>query len=57
MAIRVSYGRMVFGNGATVERSDLDDGSTQWTVTPGPHGELPPGYPAAFPGATVNPAP
>lgn len=60
MATATAHGQMKFPNGSIVERVDYDDGTTSWTVTPGPAAEggaMPAGYPDAFPGATVKPAP
>lgn len=36
---------------------NLSDIATAMTITPAKDGSMPFGYPAAFPGATVNPVP
>jgi hypothetical protein len=55
---QIVTGRMVFPNGAVVDRAEFDDGTKQWTVTPGRQSDgapMPPGFPNEFPGAAVNP--
>jgi len=62
MAIQVGNNHQVFPNGAIADAKYFDDGTVQWTITPAPGDPakpalLPPGYPAAFPGAVVKPIP
>jgi hypothetical protein len=60
MATAIAHGDMLFANGARASRTDFDDGTVAWVVTPANGGALPPGYQpgnaGAFPNAALNPA-
>lgn len=63
-ATQTGAGGQSYPNGSTVAVAYFSDGSVTYTITPAPassglsgNNALPPGYPAAFPNATVNPQP
>lgn len=60
MAVSTGENSQAFPNGSLVVTTWFSDGTQTIVITPAPAaqgGAMPPGYPAAYPGATVNPAP